>query len=140
MRRVILICFELSSKRVATELRASLIVLRFRFLQKSLQKTYTLWQKLNGLFLGVSKVVIRAKPLFSDVGMHYIANGNCTWFSFIQSCLLFFPQLSPIQSARGFVGVDLPTGIRRQGQAASGWQQCIGSSDKEVGSGCREFI
>ena len=60
---------------------------------------------------------------------------------FVHSILLaFFPQLSPIQSARGFVGVDLPTGIRRQGQTASRWQQCIGSSDKEVGNCCRGFI
>jgi len=58
--------------------------------------------------------------------------------SFNLAC--FFPQLSPIQSARRFVGVDLPTGIRGQGQATGGWQQCIGSSDKEVGSGCRGFI
>lgn len=86
-----------------------------------------------------SHLLRRAKPLFSDVGMHYIANGNCTWFSFIQSCLLF-PTTIADSSARRFVGVDLPTGIRGQGQAAGGWQQCIGSSDEEVGSGCRGFI
>lgn len=75
-----------------------------------------------------SHLLRRAKPLFSDVGMHYI-----------QSCLLF-PTTIADSSARRFVGVDLPTGIRGQGQAAGGWQQCIGSSDEEVGSGCRGFI
>jgi hypothetical protein len=30
--------------------------------------------------------------------------------------LAFYPQLSPIQSARRFVGVDLLTGIRGQGR------------------------
>lgn len=54
----------------------------------------------------------RAKPLFSDVGIHYVAKGNCTWGhgfrSFILAC--FF------SNNYYFVGVDLPAGIRGQGR------------------------
>lgn len=140
-----LTCFELSSKRITTEPQGNLRLFMKRSSAfsvsdffKSLQKMYTSWQQLKRTVPRSIEghLLRRAKPLFSDVGMHYIAKGNCAWGHGFRSLILacFFPH--------HFVGVDLPTGIRGQGRrmADGGWQQYIGSSDKEAGSGCRGFI
>lgn len=61
-----------------------------------------------------------AKPLFSDVGMHYIANGNCAWAHGFRSFIhaLLFPTAVTDSSGEGFLRIDLLATILEKVHAA----------------------